>query len=141
MTTDKSIPEPELSELDEHFFEALREGRLIYQRSGESAWLPPRTEDPVSLSTQWDWDEASGRARLVSWVTYHIAYHPYFEDKLPYKVGVIELEEGPRLIAPVDAASATLTIDCEMTLDIREEDGWALPYFMPTSRVVGVGAQ
>ena len=46
---------PERSELDEHFHEALGDGRLLFQRTEKNAWLPPRSEDPVTLSPDWEW--------------------------------------------------------------------------------------
>lgn len=124
------LPVPDLDELETHYFDNLREGRLLYQRTASNAWMPPRTEDPGSLSPEWDWAEASGTARLISWVTYHIAYHPYFEDKLPYQIAVIELDEGPRMIAPLDATSTAPVIDMPVRLDIREEGGWPMPFFV-----------
>ena len=129
---DAAIPAPDLTDLEQHFFDGLRRNQLLFQKSAVNAWLPPREEDPVSLSPEWEWAEASGNARLVSWVTYHIAYHPYFQDKLPYQVAVVELAEGPRLIAPLDPAGHTPKVDAPLRLDIREESGWALPYFVLT---------
>lgn len=125
------LPVPDLDELEAHYFDNLREGRLLYQRTASNAWMPPRTEDPRSLSPEWDWAQASGSARLISWVTYHIAYHPYFEDKLPYQVAVIELDEGPRMIAPLELAGTKPDIDMAVRLDIREEGGWPMPVFVP----------
>ncbi|OZD13077.1 hypothetical protein CH253_18625 [Rhodococcus sp. 06-156-3C] len=131
--TQATIPAPDLDDLEQHFFDALRRGELLFQKSAVNAWMPPRTEDPVSLSTEWEWVAASGSGRLVSWVTYHIAYHPYFEDKLPYRVAVIELDEGPRMIAPLDLGTTTPIVDTPMQLDIREADGWPLPVFVPVA--------
>jgi uncharacterized OB-fold protein len=98
MTT-RPVAEP--TALGQAYQQALVDGRLIFQRCSvcRNAWLPPRDECPRCLADQWAWEEASGRATLVSWVTYHTAYHPFFADKLPYLVAVIELEEGPRLIS------------------------------------------
>lgn len=131
VTTQTAIPAPDLDELEEHFFDALRGGELLFQQSAVNAWMPPRTEDPVSLSPDWEWAAASGSARLISWVTYHIAYHPYFEDKLPYQVAVIELDEGPRMIAPLDLRGVHPIPDMPMRLDIRTAEGWPLPVFVP----------
>ncbi|MFC9838418.1 Zn-ribbon domain-containing OB-fold protein [Rhodococcus sp. NPDC127530] len=131
VTTQAALPVPDLDELEQHFFDALRAGELVFQKSAVNAWMPPRTEDPVSLSPDWEWVAASGSARLVSWVTYHIAYHPYFEDKLPYQVAVIELDEGPRMIAPLDLRGSDPIVDMPMQLDIRTADGWPLPVFVP----------
>ncbi len=131
-------PVQERSELDEHFHTALGEGRLIFQRTEKNAWLPPRSEDPVTLSPEWEWEwewaQTSGDAGLVSWATYQIAYHPYFEDKLPYQDAVVELGEGPRMIAPLDLRGRTQHIDMALRLDIRHDDGQWLLTFVPAER-------
>jgi uncharacterized OB-fold protein len=139
MTTDKDTtmeqvtrPVPDRTELDEHWYQALSEGRLIFQRTPVNAWLPPRLEDPVSLSPEWEWAQASGQAKLVSWVTYHISYHPYFEDKIPYKVATVELAEGPRMLAPLELGDVEPRIDLPLTVDIVFDGGQWIPVFRPT---------
>jgi uncharacterized protein len=82
---------------------ALADGRLSFQRCGEceNAWLPPRDACPRCLSPHWQWEDASGAAKVVSWVVYHRVFHPAFADRVPYNVVVAELAEGPRLISNV----------------------------------------
>jgi uncharacterized protein len=123
-------PVPNRTALDEHWQQALEQGRLLYQRCGTNAWLPPREEDPVSLSPDWEWAVASGNAHLVSWVTYHMAYHPYWEDKVPYQVAVVELAEGPRMIAPIELADTSPCIDLPLRVDIRSDGGQFIPVFV-----------
>jgi uncharacterized OB-fold protein len=36
---------------------------------------------------------------VYSFVVFHRAYHPAFADEVPYVVGVVELDEGPRLLS------------------------------------------
>jgi uncharacterized OB-fold protein len=127
-----SFPTPERTPLNEPYWSGLAEGALRFQRCDHCghAWLPPRAECPSCLRAQWFWQPSSGRARLVSWVVYHIAYHDHFADKLPYNVAVVELEEGPRLITNiVDAGN--LAIDQPLVLTIEREDGVALARFRP----------
>jgi uncharacterized OB-fold protein len=83
--------------------DALAEERLTFQRCATcgNAWLPPRDACPRCLSPEWGWEDARGTGRLVSWVVYHRAYHPDFEDRVPYNVALVELDEGPRLITNV----------------------------------------
>ena len=38
---------------------------------------------------------------MYSFVTYHRAWHPAYQDKTPYNVSLIDLDEGPRLISNV----------------------------------------
>ena len=95
------LPEPS-REVSEHRA-ALADGRLMFQRCGRCAhaWLPPREHCPNCLSPAFAWEQASGEAKVVSWVVYHRAYHPAFADRVPYNVVVAELAEGPRLISNV----------------------------------------
>ncbi len=97
--TGRPVGEP--TAVAEAYRRALADERLIFQRCSvcANAWLPPRDECPRCLADQWSWEQASGRATVVSWVVYHTAYHPFFADKLPYTVAVVELQEGPRLIS------------------------------------------
>jgi uncharacterized OB-fold protein len=81
----------------------LDAGRLTFQRCRAcgDAWLPPREECPHCWSPDWDWEEASGKATVVSWVVYHTAFDKRFAGRLPYNVAVVELDEGPRMITNI----------------------------------------
>lgn len=79
---------------------ALDDRRLTFQRCNAcgKAWLPPREDCPHCWSPEWDWEPASGRATVVSWVVYHTAFDRRFAERLPYNVALVELDEGPRMI-------------------------------------------
>jgi uncharacterized OB-fold protein len=127
------LPAPQRTAVSEAYWQALQEGRLIYQRclSCGHAWLPPRSECPRCLLPEAEWREASGQGRLVSWVVYHHAYHPYFATRLPYNVAVVELAEGPRLVTNIVGSQRSLAIDMPVALVIEQEAGVALPRFAP----------
>ncbi len=79
---------------------------------------------------EWQWTDASGRGRVVSWVVYHHAYHPEFKDRLPYNVALVELDEGPRLITNVvKLGNRKLAIEHPVKLCIESEHGVALARF------------
>jgi uncharacterized OB-fold protein len=104
---------------------ALAEGRLTFQRCGScgNAWLPPRDHCPRCLAAEWSWEDSSGRARVISWVVYHRAYHPAFADRVPYNVVVAELDEGPRLISNVVGIEGAegLSIDAPLEAEFGTE--------------------
>lgn len=120
-----AIDLPEPSELLAAHRAALGEGRLTFQRCERcaNAWLPPRDHCPRCLADAWRWEDASGRARVVSWVVYHRAYHPAFEDRTPYNVVVVELEEGPRMISTVVGISGAegLAVDTPLVVEAGRE--------------------
>ena len=107
------FPKPEPTELSRPYWDALSEGHLVIQRCAcGHAWLPARSHCPSCLKPEPRWERASGRGRLLSWVVYHTAYHPAFENRLPYNVALIELDEGPIMLSNVIAVdNATLEDD------------------------------
>jgi uncharacterized OB-fold protein len=129
------VPLPVRDTLSAPYWDALDEGRQIFQRCVvcDNAWLPPRHECPDCLHQAWGWEVASGSARLISWVVYHTAFHPAFKERLPYTVAIVELDEGPRLISNiVDIGDPeTLVIDQALELVIEREGDVAIPRFRP----------
>jgi len=79
---------------------ALESKRLTFQhcKACSNRWLPPREDCPRCWSPDWEWQEASGTATVVSWVVYHTAFDKRFADRLPYNVALVDLDEGPRMI-------------------------------------------
>ena len=130
------VPPPEMTELTRPFWDALGRGALTFQRCKACghAWLPARSECPSCLGDAWQREPASGDATLVSWVVYRHAYHPAWEQRLPYTVAAVQLDEGPRLISNiVGADAAQLRIDQRLRLVIEHEGGIAVPRFTPTT--------
>lgn len=117
--------------LAREFWDALRSGRLQFQRCREcaSAWLPPRDQCPRCWKSSWDWDVASGSGRLVSWVVYHRPFHPAFTHRVPYNVSIVQLDEGPRLVTNVNSDGEPLRIDAPVDLSVEEDGGVVLARF------------
>ena len=129
------VPTPERDALNSPYWDGLARGTLTFQRcrSCGHAWLPPRSDCPGCLSADCVWESAAGGAKLISWVVYHVAFHPAFANRLPYNVAVVELDEGPRLISNVVGVedAETLKIDQRLRLVIEDESGTAVPRFSP----------
>ena len=127
-----SFPLPEPTPLSEPYWDALKQGRLTFQRcrACSHAWLPPRAECPECLAAGWDWAEASGKGRVISWVIYHHAYHAAFKEKLPYNVALVELDEGPRLVTNIVNPEAGMKAERKVELRIENEHGVALARFV-----------
>ena len=126
-----SFPLPEPTPLSQPYWDALKEGRLTFQRcrNCSHSWLPPRAECPECLAGEWDWTAAAGKGRVVSWVIYHHAYHEEFKERLPYNVALVELDEGPRLITNIVNPDAGIAVEKPVKLQIEDEHGVALARF------------
>jgi uncharacterized OB-fold protein len=126
-----SFPLPEPTPLSKPYWDALAEGRLTFQHCGNCGhnWLPPRAECPECLGAEWEWQTASGKGRVISWVIYHHAYHEAFRDRLPYNVALVELDEGPRLITNIVNPEAGMKAERPVELRIEDEHGVALARF------------
>lgn len=128
------FPRPELTPLSQPYWDALHQGRLTFQRCRHcgNAWLPARSECPRCLAAEWDWTDASGKGRVISWVNFHHAYHEAFRERLPYNVALVELDEGPRLITNIVNPEAGLAVERKVELKIENEHEVALARFALT---------
>ena len=84
-------------------------------------------------SDAYDWNPVSGKGRVFSFVIYHRAYHPGFQGEIPYVVGVIELDEGPRMLSNVVGCKPE-EVRCDMPVEVTFEDitdEMSLPKFQP----------
>jgi uncharacterized OB-fold protein len=127
---------PFLEELEaKPFWANLREHRLTAQRCkdcGKFFTFPPQGSCPHCLSSNYDWVALSGKGRVYSFVTYHRAWHPAYQDKIPYNVSLIDLDEGPRLVSNVVGCKhdeVKVGMPVEIVYDDREE--YTLPQFRP----------
>lgn len=129
------LPAPVVTEESRPFWDGIGQGVLKYQHCGACghAWLPARSECPVCLAADASWRDASGQARLVSWVVYHKPFNPAFADRVPYTVAIVEIEEGARLITNIVGVDdpETLAIDQPLKLKIERDGDVNVPRFEP----------
>lgn len=114
------------------FWEYARAGELRAQRcAGCGALrLPPGPVCPHCWTEAHEWVPLSGRGVLQSWAVFHRRYHPAFP--VPYTVALVELEEGPRIEAPlVGAEPDQLPWRTPVELVWEHHDDLAVPAFRP----------
>lgn len=76
---------------------------------------------------------ASGRATLYSYVINHRPAAGWEEDG-PYAIAVVQLEEGPRMMASivgVDQSPDELVLDMPLLVDFETRGDYRLPVFKP----------
>jgi len=127
-------PRPSLTQDNAFFFEGAKQHKLLIQRCGGCGELrhPPRPVCPKCLSYEWDTVEASGRAKVYSFVVNHYPQVPAFDYPLP--VGLFELEEGTRLVANfIGVEPDAIEIGMPVQVEFVDHDAdLTLPAFRPT---------
>ncbi|MFA6577184.1 MAG: OB-fold domain-containing protein [Nocardioides sp.] len=95
------MPRLTITQDNEFWFAAAREGRLAIQRCASCSTLrhPPGPACPSCRSFDWDHVVASGTCTLHSWTVIHHPQDPAFT--YPLAVGLVDLEEGTRLVADI----------------------------------------
>ena len=125
-------PLPQPTPESKPFFDALKEHRLLIQRCGdcERAYYYPRPFCPSCLSDAVEWEEASGKGTLYSFVINHRAA-PGFTA--PYIIAVVQLDEGPRMMTNLVGVEPDPNIvQCDMPVEIvfdDVDDDFTLPRF------------
>lgn len=114
------------------FWEALREDRFLIHacENCDERFFPPSPICPHCHSSDVDWTETTERGTLFSFTRTH-ATAEAFDDELV--VGVVELDEGPKLLAPIDDPFESLEIGARIGIEATEYDadydrGWLEPY-------------
>lgn len=90
---------PRVTQFTARFWGALAEGRFLATccKACDRASFPPQAHCPVCLGRDIEWVELSGRGRLYSATRVH-AGPARFAAELPYSVGIVDLDDGVRLV-------------------------------------------
>ncbi len=94
-------PLPAVEANTQPFWDAVEHHRLVLARCEGCGALshPPDLSCSQCGSTDRSWVEASGRGTLWSWTICHPPMLPWFAQHGTWLVAVVELEEGPRMVA------------------------------------------
>jgi len=126
-------PRPAITRDTKFWFDAADEHRLVIQRCAGCGTLrhPPRPRCDKCGSYDWDSIDASGRGVVYSFVVNHYPQVPAFD--YPLAVGLIELDEGTRLVANIvgiDPADVTVGMPVEVEF-VEHDPDLTLPAFHP----------
>lgn len=113
------------------WFDAIDEGRLTVPRcvSCASFFLYPRSSCPRCGHREIELVDAAGTGRLLSFVVNHRGPQGF---EPPYALGVIELAEGPRMLAGVIAARPDeVPVGAAVRAVFEERGDRRVVYFQP----------
>jgi uncharacterized OB-fold protein len=131
--TGKAVPEP--TPETQPYWDGAAQGELRIQRCSdcESAFFYPRPICPSCGSRQLEWFTASGRATLYSYAI-NDRPAPGFDADAPYAVAVVQLTEGPRMMANIvgiDNTPENLVLDMNLEVTFEQRGDVWLPQFTP----------
>jgi uncharacterized protein len=106
---------PRMTEFTQRFWQGLSAGRFetTLCEDCERLTFPPKPFCPHCWSKRIAWVPLSGRGKLYSQTVVHAA-PLVFQDEVPYRVGIVDLDEGLRIATRVLA-------DIEPKLDTAVE--------------------
>ena len=129
------MPLPEPDQDSTPYWDACREGRLLFQRCRQCgrAVFYPRARCPSCGADEMDWEEASGRGTVYSYSVLSRSAEPALGLSVPYVVALIDLAEGARIMSNIVDCPAP-DVDIGMAVQVRFEPVSAeisLPVFAP----------
>jgi uncharacterized OB-fold protein len=128
------LPSPISNPDSRAYWEGARQDRLMIRKCkacGATHFLP-RYLCPACWSIELEWIQASGRGKVHSFTIIRRAPLPAFAGKVPYVVALIDLDEGPRMMANIlgdDALQTRIGDPVEVRFEERGE-GAKVPQFV-----------
>ncbi len=113
------------------FWEAQNRHELKFQRCSrcDAFRYPVGPLCPECLSFDFEWVASSGRGTIHSYTVVQHQTHPAFPA--PYTVLLVEMEEGPRVIAQLRAPEdASFGIDTPVRVEWEDHEQQSLPVFV-----------
>ena len=131
-----NLPAPAINADSKEFWEAARESRLLIKQCDGCMrpFFPPRHLCPFCWSDKTSWIQSAGTGTVYSFSVIHRAPAPAFSGRGPYVVALVDLAEGPRVMANIVGEGALETaIGDRVCLCFEErEGGWKVPQFQRT---------
>ena len=127
-------PLPSVTQDNAFFWEGLKDGELRIQRCTSCGTLrhTPLPGCGECQSLDWDWIVSAGAGEIYSHVTVHYPQVPSFDYPLP--IGLIELDEGTRIVANLDMNPDDVKIGMRVQASVVAfDDELSLPVFAPVT--------
>lgn len=143
LPTAETVPwaPPVADEFSQTWWDACRERKLLVRHCAtcEEFHFPPRRICPKCWSEDVSWREVSGQGTIYSYSVVRTNDLPPFNVGFAYVVGVVALDEGPRMMTTIIAAAGTahansssaadLAVDVPVEVEFVDRDSWTFPAF------------
>ena len=115
-------PLPFITDENRKYWEYIQKHELRMQKCTQCEFIrfPVSILCPKCHAMEAEWAKLSGKGVIYSYVIYHTAYHPAYQNDIPYIVAIIQLEEGPRMesnISGCKVEDVKINIPVEVTFE------------------------
>jgi uncharacterized OB-fold protein len=132
-------PAPKLTPINRPYWEGCNEGRLMLQRCRAEGCgkynFAPRVCCPHCGSDDLAWEQASGKARVLTHAIIHHPLNEAFAGDVPFIFAAVTLDEGPMLYTRIEMDPADSEgLDGRAVSVVFKDDqlpGQTLPFFRP----------
>jgi uncharacterized OB-fold protein len=130
------LPQPDVE--TQPYWDATRDGKLMIKHCNACGddFFYPRTHCPNCWSADTTWKEASGHGRVYTFTVVYQNDLPPFNERVPYVVAIVELDEGVRMTTNIEGVDPD-EVRCDMPVRVsfrheqRDDDTVSLPVFVP----------
>ena len=137
MTNEAGLPAPISNADSKAYWEAAAREELVLRRCTACAehHFPPRHLCPKCWSDKLDWTKSGGKGVVYSFTVMQRAPLAAFAQRVPYVVALIDVDEGPRMMANIlgDDALATAVGDRVSVCFEERAGGSKVPQFRRTA--------
>ncbi len=123
----------------EQFYKFVSERKLMAAKCKKcgTMLLPPRPMCMKCFSSDLEWVELKNKGKLLTYTVIHVS-SKQFESLIPYAVGIVKLEDGPKLpgmIQDVEPEKISVGMSLEVDFDTTipsEWPTWPRYFFKPS---------
>ncbi|MCL6562962.1 MAG: OB-fold domain-containing protein [Firmicutes bacterium] len=77
-----------------------------------------------------EWRTVPGEGVLYSYSVHYRPAAPEFQSQVPYIIGLVQLDRGPRLLSRILGEPSEMAVGRRVRVVFEQvENGWAIPYF------------
>jgi uncharacterized protein len=123
------FPEPDT----EAFWAATADHRLSYQvcRACGQIVFHPRRHCTGCLRGDLEWRDSAGQGTLYTFTVIRQTGQPFFRARIPYVVGLVDLDEGFRMLAEIAASPDAVHVNQRVTVTWEDHPNLSVPLFRP----------
>ncbi len=123
------FPEPDT----EPFWAATAAHRLTYQVCAQCGQVVfhPRRHCTGCTRGEPEWRDSAGRGTVYTFTVIRQHRQPFFAGRIPYVVAMIDLDEGFRMLAEIEADPDTVHVNQRVTVAWEDHPGLSVPIFRP----------